>query len=229
MGRSVVAAVVGKLLWAMRRPTVVFMAAVGVVVVLVGVMAVACTPPADTGSGTTPSGDTDSGNTGSGNTGSGNTGAAAAQAPFKEYLALVIARSLQFAPNSEVAHWGWDRTSLGEAKLAAFRHCVEAGRNHPKYYEDDCVGVAWVRNGILALAMEDLQQARQAYTAVGGWGAEEDYIKKAKNLAVQHCSAQDPSYRECKIVAWQDTDYLRYANRPLAPYDSGPWHHPPHR
>src|SRR3712207_3785206 len=84
MGSSVVAAVVGKLLWAMRRPTVVFMVAVGVVVVLVGVMAVACTPPADTDSGTTPSGDT-----GSGNTGSGNTGAAAAQAPFKEYLALV--------------------------------------------------------------------------------------------------------------------------------------------
>ena len=101
--------------------------------------------------------------TGSANTGRWRTPArrkgwepADAQKPPKEaFLAVAYSRSLH--EYGEKAAYGGKATTLGQAKWIALNECVKARGRHSVVYKDDCKGIAWVRDGYLALAIENLK------------------------------------------------------------------------
>ena len=57
----------------------------------------------------------------------------------------------------EKAAYGGKATTLGQAKWIALNECVKARGRHSVVYKDDCKGIAWVRDGYLALAIENLK------------------------------------------------------------------------
>jgi hypothetical protein len=250
MGRSVVVAVVGKLLWAMRWRTGLLVATVGVGVLLGGGMALANVPPGDTtgsatapmgdtgsgttpstdtgsgttpsgdtGSGTTPSGDTGSGTTPSGDTGSGNTGSVhepvVIQKDYEKYGAMAYAPSLIRDRHNQVSYIRTAAT-LREAKNLAHDACVEFGSRYPEY-KRDCQGVAWVRNGWLALAKEVMVTQRpQGYLPRAGW-AWAKTAHEAKADALRQCYRANPYNAECDIDRVDNTIIS-------GAFAGGPWH-----
>jgi hypothetical protein len=195
MGRSVV--VVRKLLWAMRRRTVVVLMATVGVVLLVGGMALANTPPPDPDS----------------------------DAPLPKYLALAYSRSLHEARiDKQYHHLSFDgrADTLQQAKWRAYNECVKSGGRHSAVYKDDCRGIAWVRDGWLAFAVEDLaSEGPSGYKPKWGWGINE-VSNKAKGKAVQECYEADPYNRQCKL------NYNEWAGSisPSTSFNGGPWHNP---
>jgi hypothetical protein len=195
-GRSVV--VVRKLLWAVRRRTVVVLMATVGVVLLVGGMALATTPadvpPSDPGSNITD----------------------------KKYLALAYSRSLHEADNAFVS-FSYDGRSgtLGQAKWRAYNECVKHGGRHSAVYKDDCRGIAWVRDGWLAFAVEDLVVKEPGYEPKWGWAVDQR-LNKAKGKALQECYEADPRSAECKL------DYGEQAGSLDSPstFNGGTWRTP---
>jgi hypothetical protein len=186
MDRSVVA-VVGTLLWAMRRRTVVLMVTVGVVVLLVGGMALANVPPPDPG--TTPPGDT---------------------TPRYQFVALAFAMSLQHVPPppGEV-YYVQNGITLKDAKFDALYDCRESGNDNPTYYEKDCQGGVWVRNGYLAFAIEPLpdpgDKVKPGYEQAYGLAYAQTFAE-AKARALDNCSLDDPQYKRCRVVVAQASE-----------------------
>jgi hypothetical protein len=186
MGRSVVVAV-GKLLWAMRRRTVVvWMVTLGVSVFLVGGMALANVPPSDPGSGSAP--------------------------PSQyEFAAVAFSMSLQHVPNRPNLVWDADTgQTLKEAKLGALGDCRDSGDSHPKYYKEDCQGGVWVRNGWVAFAVEDLPDPGDKVTRGYEQAYGLDYAQtqaKARSTALDNCSLDDPKYKRCQVEIALNSEY----------------------
>ena len=137
-------------------------------------------------------------------TGSANTGPAVAdpskgegfepadtQKPPKEaFLAVAYSRSLR--EHGEKAAYGGKATTLGRAKWIALNECVKARGRHSAY-KDDCEGIAWVRDGCLILAIENLKVHKWGppppdYEPKYGWAKDREY-GKAKGRALYCCHA----------------------------------------
>lgn len=67
---------------------------------------------------------------------------------------MAYSRSLH--EHGEKAAYGGKATTLGRAKWIALNECVKARGRHSAY-KDDCEGIAWVRDGCLILAIENLK------------------------------------------------------------------------
>jgi hypothetical protein len=160
--------------------------------------------------------------------------AGASAAPASEdFLALAYSRSLHEADslgNYVRASFGGHATTLGRAKHLALNECVKAGgaaghdANGAPVYQDDCKGLAWVRDGFLALAIEDMRvKSPQGYEPKYGWATDRKYAR-AKGRALDSCYAAEPLLNaDCKISFVGSTDgaHDRQSN-----FDGGPWNTP---
>jgi hypothetical protein len=138
----------------------------------------------------------------------------------QEYLALAYSSSLHNDAD-RVFYFIAESLKLGQAKEDAYQSCTERA-------EGDCRGIAWVTDGYISFAVEDirgynrLDDIPQDYNPSWGWaiGKTRDSVN---SNALKQCYLGDPVYSDCKRVL---TTYTNGANSPPNNLDGGSWFNP---
>jgi uncharacterized protein DUF4189 len=156
--------------------------------------------------------------------------AGASAAPASEgFLAVAYSRSLH--EGGEKAAYGVRGTTLANAKFDALHKCRTAGNTqYPNQYALDCKGIAWVRDGWMGFAIEDLKvnihgPPPPGYEPNYGWGIAVQG-SRARGRALYECHKAQPQYTgECNIAFWAST---QGSETPPSTFDGGSWNTPIH-